>query len=62
MGILRTLADWPKWDREPKLRYMRDQQISYVKEGSNWIESWNAMSLRGTKKFDVETGEDAKGQ
>jgi hypothetical protein len=62
MGILRDLASWPHFDREPKLRYVEERQISYVKEDGDWIESWEARSLEGTKKFDVETGEDAKGQ
>jgi hypothetical protein len=32
-----------------------------VWENGKWTDTWDAEQLRGTKKFDAETGEDAKG-
>jgi len=45
----------------PEIRYLTDQQTSEVREAGRWIASWEAASLQGTKKTDVETGEDSKG-
>jgi hypothetical protein len=61
MSLLRELAKWPNRGPAPILRYDQGRQISYVKDGDQWIESWRARSLEGTKKFDIETGEDSKG-
>ncbi len=62
MGLLQELASWPDSANLPQLKYIESEQISMVYEDGRWIKSWSARSLQGTKKFDVETGEDAKGQ
>jgi hypothetical protein len=61
VGILRTLAQQPLIQRYPTLEYQEDRQINLVLDGDHWTESWKASILAGTKKHDVETGEDAKG-
>jgi hypothetical protein len=62
MTLLRLLARRPRGGPRPQVRYDAQQQTSQILEDGVWVDSWNASSLRGTKKFDVETGEDAKGQ
>ena len=46
----------------PATRYDPARQVSQVMEDGEWVDSWDARSLHGTKKNDHETGEDAKGQ
>jgi hypothetical protein len=62
MTLLRILARRPRSGLRPEVRYDPARQTSQILEDGVWVDSWDASSLRGTKKFDVETGEDAKGQ
>jgi hypothetical protein len=43
-------------------RYDPERQITLVREDGVWRESWIAVTMAGTKKEDLETGEDSKGQ
>jgi hypothetical protein len=52
----------PDLEDPPHLRYDPVRQVSQVLENGVWVDSWTARSLSGTKKFDIETGEDAKGR
>ena len=60
--LLWQLATQPRQGCGPVLRYDRDRQVSQVLENGDWVDSWRATVLAGTKKHDVETGEDSKGQ
>ena len=62
MSLLRSLARSPGERANVQIEYDQVSQVSRVRENGVWVESWNAQSLRGTKKEDHETGEDAKGQ
>src|SRR5690606_8280541 len=60
--LLWRLAERRSRARGPALRYDNERQVSQVREHGEWVDSWAAAVLAGTKKFDVETGEDAKGE
>jgi hypothetical protein len=62
MSLLRRIAIRPADVDPPRLRYDASRQVSQVWENGRWVDSWKALSLSGTKKRDIETGEDAKGQ
>jgi hypothetical protein len=63
MSLLSTLATTPPGDHEPfELRYDARRQVSQVLEDGRWVDSWQSRRLPGTKKNDIETGEDAKGR
>lgn len=61
-SILRSFATAPSQQSVPASRYDEKRQVSQILEGNDWIDSWDARSLMGTKKADIETGEDAKGE
>jgi hypothetical protein len=61
MALLRKLSTVPQRREKFQILYDDVQQVSSVLEGGEWIPSWDARSLNGTKKEDHETGEDAKG-
>jgi hypothetical protein len=63
-SLLALLARQPidHGDGDVRLRYDAARQVTQVWEHDSWVDSWNAATLQGSKKFDVETGEDAKGQ
>ena len=46
----------------PMVRYDPDLQISLIREGDVWIESWRSSLAPDSKKADLETGEDEKGR
>ena len=46
----------------PEVRYDPKRQVSLVHENGTWIDSWLSEQLLETKKADVETGEDNKGE
>ena len=46
----------------PVSRYQNHTQISQVLENGAWRDSWDARDGLLTKKADVETGEDQKGE
>lgn len=62
MTLLRSLITWLPEPLAPKPIYVDDRQISVIEECGVLLPSWEAISLTMTKKFDIETGEDAKGQ
>jgi len=65
MSLVRLLAQRPSGHGSAAItgiRYDPERQVSQVLENGTWVDSWEAERLQGTKKFDVETGEDAKGQ
>jgi hypothetical protein len=62
MTLFRSLITWLPESRLPNPIYVHDQQISVIEEHGALVPSWEASSLSSTKKFDVETGEDAKGK
>jgi hypothetical protein len=61
-SLLRKLSVNPGASVFPAVRYDRRCQTAQVYDGGEWTDSWLVPSLRGTKKRDIETGEDAKGQ
>ncbi len=61
-SLLRMLAIRPTLVDPPRLRYDALRQVSQVWERGKWVDTWKAGRLHGTKKRDIETGEDAKGQ
>jgi hypothetical protein len=62
MSLLEKLATTPPVVSPPQIRYDTHRQVSQVLENGSWVDSWHAASLAGSKKFDIETGEDAKGR
>ncbi len=48
--------------RQPEVRYDPEQRISLVLEEGTWVASYKSASMPETKKADMETGEDQKGQ
>lgn len=61
-SLLALLAS-PRVIRTPlNIRYDTSRQISQIFEHGAWLDSWDARVLQGTKKEDLETGEDAKGE
>ena len=61
-SLLALMASQPRRNDRPQLRYDPGSQVSKVRNEGAWVYSWDAPCLRGTKKGDRETGEDAKGQ
>jgi hypothetical protein len=61
-SLLAALARPPGDAAPPLLVYDDARQVSRVWEDGRWVDSWEARTLSGTKKFDIETGEDAKGR
>ena len=62
MSLLRHLAVSQTYSDFPELRYDANTQTSQVFEDGRWVDSWRARRLQGTKKKDIETGEDNKGE
>jgi len=44
-----------------EVRYDPVRQISLIREGDQWLPSWESTHADETKKADIETGEDQKG-
>lgn len=61
-SLMMMLARQPLAGPIPAIAYDPARQISRVLENRRWVDSWEAETLNGTKKFDIETGEDAKGR
>jgi hypothetical protein len=61
-SLMTLLARQPVAGPVPAIAYDETRQVSRVLEGGTWVDSWEAETLNGTKKFDIETGEDAKGR
>ncbi|GAA1241347.1 hypothetical protein [Oryzihumus leptocrescens] len=47
---------------QPEVRYDEEQKISFVLQESTWVASYESSAMPDTKKADMETGEDQKGQ
>jgi hypothetical protein len=43
-------------------RYQPEEAVSYVFEDDTWVPSWKSSNPPKTKKADIETGEDQKGE
>lgn len=56
------MASTPTRVDPPTMKYDADRQVSRVLCDGQWTDSWLAPNLTGTKKADLETGEDTKGQ
>lgn len=61
-SILRNFATIPSKPNPPQVRYDKERQMSQILENGKWTDSWDAISLMGSKKSDIETGEDSKGE
>lgn len=59
--LLRELRVKRNMTDQPVSRYQEDKQTSQVLEDGVWRNSWEASSRLGTKKRDMEKGEDQKG-
>lgn len=46
----------------PAVRYSESEKVSYVFEDAAWLISTQSREVTRTKKADLETGEDQKGQ
>ena len=55
LSVLRVATD------RPVSRYQDRTQTSQVLDDGVWRDSWEARDGLGTKKADMETGEDQKG-
>lgn len=60
--LLRKLATNRMTTEQLPVRYDEDEQVSYVLEGGAWKASYDSTGGGMTKKCDIETGEDQKGQ
>lgn len=60
--LLRKLASTRETTEPIPARYDPAQKVSYVLDHGTWIPSYDAPAMIGTKKADLETGEDQKGQ
>ena len=59
--LLRELSVRRRATARPVSRYLERTQTSQVLEDGVWRDSWEAKKGLGTKKSDIETGEDQKG-
>lgn len=62
--LLRKMATTRTATEPIEVRYDPDQQITHVKcpEDGLWAPSYDSTQVGMTKKADIETGEDQKGQ
>lgn len=61
-SLLRDLATRRTATDPVVVRYDRESQTSEVFEDGEWVPSWKSVQVGQTKKCDMETGEDQKGQ
>lgn len=61
-NLLRDLATRRESTEPLLLRYDNSSQTTQVFEGGRWVNSWESAQVGHTKKCDMETGEDQKGQ
>jgi hypothetical protein len=47
---------------QPEVRYDKARRISFVLQDGSWVASYESSAMPDTKKADMETGEDQKGQ
>lgn len=60
--LLRRLSTPREATKQPVVRYNPERSVSQVWEDGRWINSWMSTQVAATKKNDIETGEDQKGQ
>lgn len=60
--LLRALATKRVLGNPVQVRYDPIRQISEVYEDGVWVPSFKSVKIEQTKKCDMETGEDQKGQ
>jgi hypothetical protein len=61
-SLLRRLATHRVASGEVVVRYDPISQTTRVFEDGQWVQSWESNVLSKTKKADLETGEDQKGE
>lgn len=63
MSLIRRLATQREVRKDPTIsRYVSAESISYVYEDARWVPSWESQHPPESKKADLETGEDQKGE
>lgn len=63
MSLIRELASRRTASGTPVIsRYEPEEAVSYVLEDGTWVPSWRSSHPPKTKKADLETGEDQKGE
>jgi hypothetical protein len=63
VSLIRHLASQRTPSGPPVIsRYQPEEAVSYVLEDGAWVPSWKSSNPPRTKKADLETGEDQKGQ
>jgi hypothetical protein len=62
--LLRELATTRTPTTQPAIQYDAERRITLVEnaDGSGWVPSYDSDRTGNTKKADLETGEDQKGQ
>ena len=60
--LLRKLASTRAATEQLQVWYDENEKVSYVLEEDVWTPSFNSSRVGDTKKADMETGEDQKGQ
>lgn len=62
--LLRELATTRTPTAQPAVRYDPESRLTLVEtaDGSGWVPSYDSERTGNTKKADIETGEDQKGQ
>ena len=62
ISLLRALSTSRSATDPVSTRYDETTQTTQVFEGGRWVSSWESELVGQTKKCDMETGEDQKGQ
>ncbi len=60
--LLRSLAVTRTATAAFDVRYDKQARVSHVRENGAWVPSYDSVEVPKTKKADLETGEDQKGQ
>lgn len=60
--LLRKMASNRVATEPVVVRYDTDKQISFIHENGAWVPSFESSAVGQSKKCDLETGEDQKGQ
>ncbi|RNL62869.1 hypothetical protein EFK50_14140 [Nocardioides marmoriginsengisoli] len=60
--LLRKLSTTRTATTPVEVRYNPDEKIAYVHENGVWVPSYESSAVGQSKKADLETGEDQKGQ
>lgn len=60
--LLRTLSTTRVATEPVRVQYSLDEKVTYVLEDGAWVPSFASSVVGQSKKADLETGEDQKGQ